>query len=438
MFLIAYAADVGRGFISDDFAWILHGRLGGGDDLRRIFTSSVGFFRPLVSLSFGLNYAALGLTPRGFGFTNLLLAVACAAGIVALARQLGLRVGAALVAAALWLFNFHGIGMALLWLSGRTSLLLTLFSVLAAIAFLRGRWSLAAAAAGAAMLSKEEAALLPVMFTVWWLAQRRHMTRPVRSALTQVLPLWAILAAYLVLRFSSGAFWPTNAPSFYAPTLDPARLWQSLIEYGDRTFTFSLLAILAASLAVRSLPQWKGGFARILPFAISWLICGFAVTFFLPVRSSLYAVFPSVAVVIAAAAVIESTLAALQPSARLRLAWLGVLTLTLLVPVYWMRNERWTSLAELSSAVVAQLNDVRADLPVGTTIIIRDDMTTRTNLSTAWGGLTQELAALAFGGDITLQVLQDDDSAAAAASGGIVTRLQNGKLIGLPTPAPGR
>ena len=89
-----------------------------------------------------------------------------AAAIACLARVLQLPTGACLFAAGVWLMNFHGINMAVLWISGRTALLLTLFAVLAAIAAARGRPAAAAILAFAAMLSKEEAVLLPVVLIV--------------------------------------------------------------------------------------------------------------------------------------------------------------------------------------------------------------------------------------------------------------------------------
>lgn len=47
-----------------------------------------------------------------------------------LAERLGLPVPAALLTAAVWSFNFHGINVAVLWISGRTSLLVVLFAIL--------------------------------------------------------------------------------------------------------------------------------------------------------------------------------------------------------------------------------------------------------------------------------------------------------------------
>ena len=57
---LAYLPDIGHGFIKDDFAWILHGRLDGVQDAVALFGRSLGFYRPLVALSFGGNTALFG------------------------------------------------------------------------------------------------------------------------------------------------------------------------------------------------------------------------------------------------------------------------------------------------------------------------------------------------------------------------------------------
>lgn len=107
IFLAIYGPSVGLGLISDDYVWIRHGQVHTPADVGRVFSTSVSLYRPLVSLSFGLNYAISGLSPRPFGFTNLAMALACAAGIWRLGRELRLPSGIAATAAALWAFNFH-------------------------------------------------------------------------------------------------------------------------------------------------------------------------------------------------------------------------------------------------------------------------------------------------------------------------------------------
>ena len=141
----AYLPDVGHGFVKDDFAWILGSRVSGAADLLRAFQQHNGFYRPLVSLSFTLNEWAFGLGPLGHGLTNFTLVLLAMAGIYALARSLGMEWGVSILCAAVWALNPHGVGGAILWISGRTSLLLIVFALAAAIALVRGHRVLAAA-----------------------------------------------------------------------------------------------------------------------------------------------------------------------------------------------------------------------------------------------------------------------------------------------------
>src|SRR4029079_17831088 len=89
--------------------------------------------------------------PRCYGLVNFALVIACAVGVAILTSAIVRSTGAAIAAAAIWLFNWHGINMAVLWISGRTSLALVLFATLGAAAFVMRRWTLAAALSFAAM-----------------------------------------------------------------------------------------------------------------------------------------------------------------------------------------------------------------------------------------------------------------------------------------------
>ena len=101
MFCLIYGPAVGHGFIKDDFRWIRHSQIASLDDVVQIFERSAGgFFRPLVSMSFGANRVMCGLDSRCYGLTNVMFAVACAGGVFVLARRLSLPSWAALVASA--------------------------------------------------------------------------------------------------------------------------------------------------------------------------------------------------------------------------------------------------------------------------------------------------------------------------------------------------
>jgi len=60
-------------------------------------------------------------------WSGLLLLLTAAAVLGSLAVAFGMSRGSAIVAAGLWALNFHGIEMPLLWISGRTALLVTTF-----------------------------------------------------------------------------------------------------------------------------------------------------------------------------------------------------------------------------------------------------------------------------------------------------------------------
>jgi hypothetical protein len=162
--LLIYGPDCGRGFIKDDYSWITTSRLDGWSTVWRPFIDTpMGFYRPLVSLSFGVSQLLFGLHPFPYGLTNLALAVATASAIGWLVVRLGLNAWAGLFAAAVWILNFHGINMSILWTSGRTSLLGTLFAVCAAGALLTSRTVVTGAFVLLALLSKEEPLMLPVV-----------------------------------------------------------------------------------------------------------------------------------------------------------------------------------------------------------------------------------------------------------------------------------
>lgn len=438
LFLAVYAFDCGQGFITDDFNLILHGAFDGPGALWRIFTTSVGFYRPLVSLTFGVNHWLFGLDPIGYGLFNLALAGVCAVLVWRLARGLDLANGLAIAAAALWLFNFHGINMSVLWLSGRSSLLSTAFSLLAAIAWLRPAAWPAALACLAAMFSKEEAVTLPVLFSSWALILRRGGGGPDARdmRLRDTAPLWLALGIYLACRASTDAFWIGSAPEYYRPAVEIGRVAVNVAHYADRSMTFSAMAVLLCVMVVRRVPWPWPRSSRIAALGAAWIVTGFALTVFLPVRSSLYAVFPSVGVALVAAAVIGDVLRYGSPRTAARLGWSGILLVGLLLPVYWSRNVRWTELAKVSSSVSAQLALRRDTIPTGSSIVIVDDDATRANLRNAGAGHVPQMARLVFGDRWTIEVVAPGTAEVLAADA-VVLEFRGGQLRERPPHVDG-
>jgi hypothetical protein len=392
--LLAYGPTIAGGFIKDDFGWIYHSRLTGWSSLYSVFADAEVFYRPMVQLSFGVTEALFGNNPVPYALTNLILGLACGASIFVLARAAGLTSGVALVATAIWAFNVHGINMAIVWLSGRTSLLGTLFSTLAAIAFLRNRGLAAAVLAFAAFLSKEEVLALPLIFTVWLLIDRADWKRSIST--------WVALAIYLVIRQYSGAVGISNAPPYYQFTFDPMHVATNIFEYADRSMTLAALFVIATAIGMRCLPRLDAAGRRIVVMGAVWLIGGFAVTIWLPVRSSLYAVFPSVGVALAAGAIVSSLVRQSDTQRAWRMAVAALLLPFMLLPIYWRRNVRWTELRDLSNQTIRA---IQADgLAPQTLIVLEDDLSTRANFRHVFGALLPEASALLFGNQASLWI----------------------------------
>jgi hypothetical protein len=423
-FCLAYAGDAGRGFVKDDFRWVRETRLQAAADIPRLFVRSDGFYRPVVSLSFAVDSAAFGIAPRAFGLTNLALALACAALVGVLAARLGAPPAAALLAAGVWAFNFHGINMAVLWISGRTSLVVTLFALLTGIAVVSGRTLLAGLCCFLALLSKEEAFLLPVVVAAWSAHDGRGTAAErLATAARRAWPCFAALVLYILLRLRTDAFWPAGAPDYYRFTFSPAMIAGNLLQYADRAMTWPAASALVACIAARRLPRLHHAESRIVIFGAIWLVGAFALTVWVPARSSLYAVLPSAGSALAAGAIVSAAMRAAPRAAARAIAALALLPL-LLLPVYWARNERWVCLAGLSTHV---LHEVRAaaEREPDRRILIVDDPSERFNLDAAFGSLWPDAAALFLPPGSNATIASGD----GAPPDALVLRLRDGRLV---------
>jgi len=364
-----YLPAVGQGFVKDDFRWLADARTALAEPARAVLPRLPNFYRPVVTASFAADYALFGLDARAYGLTNLALYIACAAAICSLLRAAGLGRAPAAAGALAWALNPHGINMAVVWLSGRTSLLLTLFAVVSMLAFLRGRRWIGAAWLLAALFSKEEAVALPFVFLVWLFALGSGEEKDRFGRIHDALALFAPLVVYIAARAQTPALMPSTAPSFYRLTADPRVVGVNALSYFDRSVTFFAFMTLVAGVAYglasirarlhRDLPLGAAGPTRLpqlLAAGLAWLVGGYAVTVWLPVRSSLYAVFPSVGAAVICAALVEAMRDGSGRRARGDLRF-GVALVAMLafVPVYQRRNDRWVQPARLSARIVQAL-----------------------------------------------------------------------------------
>ncbi len=203
---VAYANALGGAFLWDDrFLVVDDPAIKRWDALPRLFVSDLfpagvasGYYRPLQALSYALDYRLWGLAPLGFHLTNVVLHAAAAALLYLVAARVLASASAALVAAAL--FAVHPLHVeAVTYVAGRSDPLAAVFELLAMLGFLRGGRRdgvLALVAFAAALLAREAALVLPVLFFV---VDRVPPGRP-RRPVTAYLPYAVVGGLYLALR----------------------------------------------------------------------------------------------------------------------------------------------------------------------------------------------------------------------------------------------
>ncbi len=213
---IVYANTLGHGFVWDDFYLITEDHtVKSFKYLDVIFTSdffghqenelAYGYYRPLVSLSYLLDYTVWQKNPLGYHLTNILLHIVATLLVVAVAVELRLSRKVALLIALLFAAHpMHTENVS--WVSGRTDVLAFVFAAAALWAHLRslrdGRTVLyrilAAASFFAALLSKEMAVVAPLWMGVAAISFRGR--KPLHTLWT-LAPYALVFALYLVLRF---------------------------------------------------------------------------------------------------------------------------------------------------------------------------------------------------------------------------------------------
>lgn len=406
-FLVIYFPDVGRGFLKDDFSWIIQSRIGSWQKALIIFRQAQGFYRPIVALTFAADFALFGLHPLGYGLTNLAFLLGAAVAMGFLGKRLGLGSGTAVFAAALWLFNPHGISMGVLWLSGRTSLLLTLFSLLAALSFFHNRKTLTLLFFFFALLSKEDAVLLPfILFAMVMIfldgTLREKAVKAWFLCRWQLLPL----GVYLILRFSPATYLPFSAPEYYRFSTNPLVLLRNTWEYFNRSVLFAIFVGLAVMFFIWRLPRLESQEKKVALAGLIWMVGGFGLTVFLPVRSSLYAVFPAAGGVLAIAAVVESIWRQGESAGRLRVLVEAMLLPWLLVPIFRQRNNRWTGPADKSQKMILQLRRLRGPLKAYSRVVIRDRSHAVGGIASTFGAQVRDAVQLALGGRFTIVWLE--------------------------------
>jgi tetratricopeptide (TPR) repeat protein len=219
---IAYYNSLSNGFVWDDHQQIvMNPTLRPAAPLTQIFSSDIRFahqdsgvqnrtYRPLQMLTYRIVAGTFGLTPAPFHLCNLLLAIACVLAAFAVFRLLTRSTFSAFAAASLFaVYPIHT--EAVDWIAASPDLGCTLFLLIAFALFLAPRrteqarqpgWFLpvlSLAAYAISLLWKETASVLPILVIVYVLIAEK---KTFLAALKASAAYWAVLALYLILRFS--------------------------------------------------------------------------------------------------------------------------------------------------------------------------------------------------------------------------------------------
>jgi hypothetical protein len=220
------------------------------------------------------------------------------------------------------------------------------------------------------------------------------------------------LAVYAVLRINSGAFGPANLPAHYPVTADARALVRNVGEYAVRAGLISSIAALVIALVARlSLPLHSSE-RRVIVFGGLWILGFFALTLFAANRSDLYALTPSIGFALAAAALASCALR--SNPARFRVACAGlIVTVFALVPVYWQRDERWVTPADVSASTIRTL---AAETPSNARrIVLLDDVPLRYGLESAFGTLLPAAVHLFKGSDWSAELKRSGEDCRSAS-----------------------
>ena len=239
--LLVYYNSITNSFVWDDHEQIvMNPAIRPAAPLTRIFSSDVRFahqdpavqnqtYRPLQMLTYRIVGASFGFTPAPFHLTNLLLAIACVLAAFAVFWLLTQSTFSAFAAASLFaVYPIHT--EAVDWIAASPDLGCTLFLLIALALFLAARrterphrppWLfplLSLAAFAISLLWKETSAVFPILLVAYVLIVERT---GLRTALKASAAYWAILALYLIVRFSVLGRVATGARDW---ALDPLQL----------------------------------------------------------------------------------------------------------------------------------------------------------------------------------------------------------------------
>ena len=200
-----------------------------------------GYYRPLINLTYSIDYTLWGLNAKGFRLTNLVLHACCCFILFCFLNYLVQNQKASLLATLI--FAVHSANTeAVSWAVNRNNMVVTAFSLSAVYLYMKGWesgkfgfWSASLLAFALSLLSKEMGLMvLPMLFLYQRLLSRTRQA--ISKELISYLPFLTIAVVYFLLRKSViGSFGSSS---------DMAGLWQR-IYFAPYLILWHLKMILA-------------------------------------------------------------------------------------------------------------------------------------------------------------------------------------------------
>ena len=381
----AYANSFHNPFVFDDGHTIMENAgIRNLADIKSVFFSPENAGRPLLFLTFALNYAAGGLAPFGYHLVNFILHAATSFIVFLLLDAILNREGVAdrrwALAGAL-LFAVHPMNVeAVTYISSRSDGLATFlyysaFMLVIAAGFrLNGKSLLALALFAAALLVKETAVTLPALLTLFVL---QFETENRKQAAPTLALFWLMLPFFFLYRmYALGAALEEKAQQAATPhdylltqlTVVPLRYLPRLFipinqnvdaDLGIKTTVLDPAVALGGALIVAALIFAFAGFKRhkIFSFAVLWFLGTLSVTSsFYPILDTyaerrLYIALPAFALAVAYAL---ARLTEARPAARTAAAAALAVVLALFAVLAIQRNAVFGSAIRLYEDAIAK------------------------------------------------------------------------------------
>ena len=271
------------------------------------------FYRPLVSLSYWLDFRAWGLNPAAFHLTNILIHAINVMAFFFILIALSLSPRSAFLGAFLFsVYPLHFENVS--WISGRTDLLAFLFAALSILFFIRhlktpSRLNLPVSGAAyfLGLLCKENVVLLPLVF-LFFLYKKEGKGGPPAHLLFRLWPYALALLSWFMLR------WNALGSASIGYSGRGARDFLAAIGF----YSWRMIFPFRLSLTVDSQPVMQSPVFGVLGAV---LVAGFALSLWQASRTSLLRGWPFWSFLGYGLFLLPSVLVIFSPSALSLMAW---------------------------------------------------------------------------------------------------------------------